>query len=153
MLKKTFWRWLICAVAIGLWLQPKTLLAQQSMGTLTGTVLNASTKQPIPDVVVTATSPSLQGEQLVVTDSSGLYRIPFLPPGTYTLRLDKEQFRPFSRDKIQLRADATLRIDALLLPEAITGEEVTVVARAPSIDIGTTSTGQNISQEFTRRIP
>ena len=154
MLKKTFWRWVVCAVAVALWLWPRNLLAQQSMGTLTGTVLNASTKAPVPDVVVTATSPSLQGEQLVVTDSSGLYRIPSLPPGTYTLRLEKEEFKPYLRDKIQLRADTTLRVDALLLPEAIKStEEVTVVARPPSVDIGSASTGQNISQEFTRRIP
>jgi len=153
MLKKTVWRWWVCAIGLALWLLPETLLAQQSMGTLTGTVLDASTKQPVADVVVTARSPNLQGEQLVVTDSSGLYRIPSLPPGTYTISLEKEQYRPFVRDNIQLRADTTLRIDALLLPEALKAEEVTVVARPPSVDIGSSSTGQSISQEFTRRIP
>ena len=153
MLKRTFWRWLVGAFAVALCLLPKTSRAQQSMGTLTGTVIDASTKQPVADVVVTATSPSLQGEQLVVTDSSGLYRIPSLPPGTYIVRLEKEQFRPFSRDKIQLRADTTLRVDAQMLPEALKGDEVTVVARPPSVDIGSSSTGANISQDFTRRIP
>jgi outer membrane receptor protein involved in Fe transport len=153
MLKRTFWRWLVCAVAVALWLWPSTSIAQQSMGTLTGTVIDASTKQPVADVVVTATSPNLQGEQMVVTDSSGLYRIPSLPPGAYTIRLEKEQYRPFSRDSIQLRADTTLRIDAQILPEALKAEEVTVVARPPSVDIGSSSTGQSISQEFTRRIP
>ena len=54
---------------------------------------------------VTATSPSLQGEQVVVTDSTGLYRVPQLPPGTYTLRFEKESYRPFARAGIEVAAD------------------------------------------------
>jgi hypothetical protein len=105
-------------------------------------------------VVVTARSPNLQGDQMVVTDSVGLYRIPSLPPGTYTLSLEKEDYRPYTRDGIQLRADTTLRVDAPLLPEALTAtQQVVVVARPPSVDTTNTSTGQNISQDFTRRIP
>jgi hypothetical protein len=154
MLKRTFWRWAVCAIAVALLLLPTTALAQQSMGTLTGTVTDASTKQPVPDVVVTARSPNLQGEQMVVTDSGGLYRIPSLPPGTYTLSLEKEQYRVYTRDGIQLRADTTLRVDAPLLPEAVKAiDEVVVKALAPTVDTTSTSTGQNISQDFTRRIP
>ncbi|HMI82451.1 MAG TPA: TonB-dependent receptor [Polyangiaceae bacterium] len=153
MLKKTFWHWVVCAIAAAFMLTPKAALAQQGAAVLTGTVVDAANKQPVPDVVVTVTSPSLQGEQMVVTDSSGLFRIPSLPPGVYTLRLEKEQYRPFSRDGITLRADTTIRQDAQLLPEALKAEEVTVVARPPSVDIGSASTGQNISAEFTRRIP
>src|SRR5262245_64691771 len=72
-------------------------LAQASTSVLTGNVVDASTKTPVADVVVTATSPSMQGEQVVVTDGSGLYRIPQLPPGSYSLRFEKETYRPFSR--------------------------------------------------------
>jgi len=59
-----------------------------------GTVVSAENKKPVADVVVTATSPNLQGEQVVVTDAQGQYRIPQLPPGVYTLRFDKESFKP-----------------------------------------------------------
>jgi len=37
-----------------------TALGQASTSVLTGNVIDASTKQPVADVVVTATSPSLQ---------------------------------------------------------------------------------------------
>ena len=77
-------------------------LAQGSTSVLTGNVVDASTRAPVADVVVTATSPSLQGEQVVVTDSSGLYRVPQLPPGTYTLRFEKETYRPYSRTAIEV---------------------------------------------------
>jgi len=134
-------------------LSPSTLLAQQGAGVLVGTVIDTSTKEPLVDVVVTATSPALQGEQTVVTDSSGLYRIPALPPGTYKLTLDKEKYKPYAREAILLRADTTLRVNAELLPEGIKADEVTVVARAPVVDVGSSSTGMNIGQDFARRIP
>src|SRR5690348_4179111 len=68
----------------------------QGTAVMTGTVVDASTKKPLGDVVVTVTSPALQGEQTVVTDGSGTYRIPNLPPGSYTLRLDLDAYRPYA---------------------------------------------------------
>src|SRR6266545_6307069 len=153
MFKKKFLHWVACVILLACWLGPKAAFAQQGAGVLVGTVTDASTKAPVPDVVVTVTSPALQGEQTVVTDSTGTYRVPDLPPGEYTVRLEKEQYRPFSRGGIGLRADTTLRVNADLLPETIKAEEVTVIARAPTVDVGSSSTGMSISQEFTRRIP
>jgi hypothetical protein len=127
--------------------------AQQGVAVLTGTVQDAATKQPIADVVVTVTSPSMQGEQIVVTDASGQYRIPNLPSGEFTLRLEKETYKPYARPNIGLRSDVTIRVDAQLLPEAIQSEEVVVVGRAPTVDVGSSTTGLNISSDFTRRIP
>ncbi|MBI3181786.1 MAG: TonB-dependent receptor [Myxococcales bacterium] len=124
----------------------------QGTAVLTGTVNDAATKQPVGDVVVTATSPSLQGEQVVVTDDTGLYRIPNLPPGAYTIRLEKEAYKPFSRGDINVRIDRTIRVNVELLPEALKGEEVVVVGRAPTIDIGSTSTGVSVGSEFIRNI-
>jgi outer membrane receptor protein involved in Fe transport len=118
---------------------------------IVGTVVSAESKQPVSDVVVTATSPNLQGEQVVVTDAQGQYRIPQLPPGVYTLRFDKESFKPFSRSEIQLRLDRTIRVNVEMLPESFT-EEIAVVARPPTIDVGSTSTGVNVDQDFIKRI-
>ena len=44
-------------------------LARGSTSVLTGNVIDASTRAPVGDVVVTATSPSLQGERVVITVS------------------------------------------------------------------------------------
>ncbi len=124
----------------------------QGTAVLTGTVVDASTKQPVGDVVVTATSPNLQGEQIVVTDASGVYRIPQLPSGVYTIRLEKESFKPFSRGDIQIRVDRTIRVNVEMLPEALKAEEIVVVGRAPVIDVGSTNTGVNIGSDFVRNI-
>ncbi len=124
----------------------------QGTAVLTGTVTDAATKQPVADVVVTATSPALQGEQIVVTDASGLYRIPNLPPGTYTIRLEKEGYKPFSRGDIPVRVDRTIRVNIDLLPEALKADEVVVVGAPPTIDVGSTTTGINVGTEFTQNV-
>ena len=55
-------------------------------GTLTGTV-KTTDGASIPDAAVVATSPALQGARAVTTDVNGVYSIPSLPPGTYTIRV------------------------------------------------------------------
>src|SRR5882672_6079318 len=86
-------------------LVPRAARAQAGAGVITGIVVDAAERKPLADVVVTLTSPSLQGEQVMVTDSSGFYRMPDLPPGRYTLRLEADAFKAYSRDGIDLRAD------------------------------------------------
>ncbi|MFE8602581.1 mucoidy inhibitor MuiA family protein [Archangium violaceum] len=127
--------------------------AQASSGssTIVGTVLTADTKRPMADVVITAVSPNLVGEQIVVTDAQGQYRIPQLPPGVYALRFDKESFKPMTRSEIQLRLDRTVRVNVELLPESMS-EAIAIVAAPPTIDVGSTSTGVNVDQEYVRRI-
>src|SRR5688572_7917603 len=92
-----------------------SVLAQGS-GVLTGTIRDASTKKPVRDVVVTVTSPARQGEQTVISDGSGQFRIPNLPPGTYAVRLEGDGFRPLSRGAIELRFGSTIRVNSELLP-------------------------------------
>ncbi|HWL87083.1 MAG TPA: carboxypeptidase regulatory-like domain-containing protein, partial [Polyangiaceae bacterium] len=127
--------------------------AQQGAAVLTGKVIDANSKKAVADAVVTVTSSSLQGEQIVTTDNSGTYRIPALPPGVYTLHLDKEGFKPYQRDQIQLRADATIRLDADLLPEGLVAAEVVVVAHAPTVDVGSSTIGASMNSDFTSRVP
>ncbi|MEO5729820.1 MAG: carboxypeptidase-like regulatory domain-containing protein, partial [Byssovorax sp.] len=126
----------------------------QGTSVLTGTIVDAATKKPLADVVVTVTSPALQGEQTVVTDGSGTYRVPNLPQGDYTLRLDRDSFRPYARGGITLRGNSTIRVNAELLPESVQlkAEEVVVVGKAPTVDIGSSSTGVTINKDFTNRI-
>jgi outer membrane receptor protein involved in Fe transport len=87
----------------------------------------------------------------VVTDAQGNYRIPQLPPGDYTLRFEKEQFKPYARSAVQLRLNRTIRVNVELLPESL-GEVVEIVGAPPTIDVGSTTTGVNVDQEFIKRI-
>lgn len=119
---------------------------------LTGTVIDAATNQPVDNVVVTARSPSLQGVQLVITDSTGKYRIPQLAPGTYELRAEKESYKPYTREDIQVRGDVTLRVNVELLPESILGESISVVGRAPTVDVGSSTLSTAVTSDFERNL-
>jgi len=148
--------WLRCLpllAALLIFSSPRTAHAQLGVGTLIGKVSDASTKGVVADVVVTASSPALQGEQTAVTDKTGAFRIPNLPPGDYTLRYEADTFHPYSRSGIALRATITLRVDAELLPETLKAEEVTVVARPPTVDVGSARTGVTVNSEFFSRVP
>jgi outer membrane receptor protein involved in Fe transport len=125
--------------------------AQSSSSVLTGRVVSSQTRQPVADVVVTATAPQLQGAQTVLTDAQGDYRLPQLPPGVYTLRFDADGFQPFVRPNITLRLNQTLRVEVELLPGTLT-EVIEVTGTPPIIDVGTTTTGVNVDPEFMRRI-
>jgi len=76
---------------------PATSFAQ---GVQTGTIRGVVKDQqglPTPGVTVTATSPALQGPRSVVTDDQGLYSIPALPAGRYTVRFELSGFSPIER--------------------------------------------------------
>ncbi|MCY1076519.1 TonB-dependent receptor [Archangium lansingense] len=122
--------------------------AAQADTAIIGTVSNAETKEPVPDVVVSATSPSLQGERVVVADAQGQFRIPDVPPSVYTLRFDKESFKPFSRTDIPVRPDRTVRVTVALEPMPM--EDEYPGCGSPVVDVGSTTTGMNIYQDFTQ---
>jgi hypothetical protein len=86
----------------------------QGQGTLTGTVVEDSTEAPIPGVLVTVSSPQMQGQQTVKTDSTGTYLLPQLPPGTYAILFEKNSYKPFGQRGIAIDADRMLRVNVRL---------------------------------------
>ncbi len=66
--------------------------AQQVQGSLTGTITDASDRR-VPGVTVTAVEQGTGFTRSAVTATDGLYTIPLLPPGRYTLMARKEKFQ------------------------------------------------------------
>src|SRR3954462_4232336 len=139
------WRSLAVAALVGSLGLPGGARADQSgTGGLTGAVVDGATSKPVADVVVTATSAAQQGQQVVVTDAAGFYRIPNLAPGMYVLSLDRDQYSPFTGQDIALRADATIRVNAVLMPIGAQAQEVVIIQQAPTVDVGSSSVGSSI---------
>jgi hypothetical protein len=112
-------------------------------GTLTGTVTDQS-GLVLPGVVVTATSPSMLGIRDTVTDANGVYSIPGLPPGQYTVRFELQGMRPVeSMQRVDLGQAA--RIDMTMQLAAV-AEVVQVTAEQPSI-LATVQGGINFRTE------
>ncbi|MDI1449995.1 TonB-dependent receptor [Polyangium sp. 6x1] len=125
---------------------------------LTGTVRNAATKEPLADVVVTVVLPGLQGEHIVVTDASGTYRVPSLPPGDYTIRVEKEQYKPHARGGITLQTGATVRANMELLPDLRLQEPPfnpdpdPYPDPPPSVNIESTTTGLIVDSDLSHHL-
>ncbi|WP_395810221.1 mucoidy inhibitor MuiA family protein [Archangium minus] len=129
----------------------QALAAPQRTSVIIGSVVSAADNAPIADVTVTATSPNLSNEQVVVTDAKGEYRFSQLPPGVYMLRFDKESFKPFTRTDIQLFPERVIRVNLELVPDSFS-ELSEIEVAPPAIDVGSTSAGVSVDQEYIKRI-
>ncbi|WP_255208410.1 MULTISPECIES: carboxypeptidase-like regulatory domain-containing protein [unclassified Myxococcus] len=125
--------------------------AHPNTSTFVGRVRHTHQSLPLADVIVTARSPSLQGELMVSTDAEGRYRIPQLPPGDYTLTFEKEGYKVHTRSAVQLRLNRTRQVDVELLT-APPEEPVRVIGVPPTIDQSCTlSPGVELGPDFIKR--
>src|SRR5258706_16426665 len=87
-------RVLWCAVIAALC--ASTAFAQTS-GRIVGTIEDAQ-GAVLPGVTVTVTSPQLQGANSTVTDATGQFRFPALPPGAYHVKAELGGFKTVDND-------------------------------------------------------
>ena len=103
----------LCQVALCLALCAATLFAQSERGTITGTVRDAS-GAVVPDAKVHLTNTQTGVNFTAPSNTNGEYTVPQLQVGTYTVRVEKQGFRPASITGLVLNASATVRADATL---------------------------------------
>src|SRR6266545_5573043 len=85
----------------------------QDTAVLTGTVTDAS-GAVVVNAQVSVVNPANNFETSTVTNSEGIYRITFLRPGTYRVRITASGFKSFVRENVELRVGATLPINAVM---------------------------------------
>ncbi|HEY1910132.1 MAG TPA: TonB-dependent receptor [Vicinamibacterales bacterium] len=117
----------------------------QTTARLVGSVVDAQ-GAVLPGVTVSVTSPQLQGTSTAVTDSSGQFRFPSLPPGTYNVKADLSGFKPAEETNIRIALDSTITL-SLKLSLAGVAETVNVMAAPPVVDTTSTTGGINVGQE------
>jgi hypothetical protein len=126
---------------------PNAALAQTSTGTLGGRV--TSRGENLPGVTVSVSSPALQGQRAVVTTTSGDYRFPGLPGGTYSVLFTLEGFRTLIQE-VRISAAQSRTVDAIMAPESVSAE-IEVAARYETV--GTTAAGaETVSQDILERL-
>jgi Carboxypeptidase regulatory-like domain/TonB dependent receptor-like, beta-barrel len=123
----------------------------QDTSVLTGTVTDSS-GAVVVGAQITAINISNNFETETVTNSEGLYRLPFLRPGMYRVRIVATGFKNFVRENIELRVGATLPINAVMELGGVT-ETVQVSAAAPLLETETSTTGTVITGDFFERMP
>ena len=122
----------LLALAAALTLLSGGLQAQTTFATITGTVVDAS-GAVVPKALVTVTSLDTNQTNTAESNESGIYTIPQLREGAYTLDAKAAGFQEFHADQIVLAARDIRRIDIKLDVSSVT-TNVEVTAGATLIE-------------------
>ncbi|MEA2336899.1 MAG: hypothetical protein QOE82_906 [Thermoanaerobaculia bacterium] len=125
-------------------------LAAQTTGSISGHVTDTS-GAALPGVTVEATSSALQGARVAVSDITGLYRLPLLPPGSYTVAFTLTGFAQKKNAAVPVVLGKDTALDASLSPTL--SESITVGSFAPPIDNSSTTLGTNLNATQIETLP
>ena len=118
---------------------PCAFAQNSNTGELKGTVMDA-TGAVVPDVAVSIMNVDTGVVTPTTTNQSGVYDVPFVPPGNYTIKFTKKGFRDFVREGIILHVE-TLGIN-VTLELGVSNQEVVVNSAAPLVE--TETSGQSL---------
>ncbi len=142
-----------CAIAIlMLVFGPGLLVAQTAgAGSITGTVMDAN-HAVIPGATVHVTNVDTGLVREDATNSAGIYTVPFLQPGHYTLEAKASGFGAVVEKGLTLQVGETLTLDLSLTVKAeVTTVEVT--AGGQLLDTEKTEVSQVIDQQLISNLP
>ena len=125
-------------------------VARQS-GVIRGIITDAE-GNPLPGMTVTAKSPALLGTITDVTNAEGSFRLPGLPPGTYTVTAELSGFKSIRQDGIIVQVGQILTLSLKTEPSALQ-EEITVVATSPTVDVQSTKVGGVVTTQMMQQLP
>ena len=112
---------------------------QTNVGGITGTVTDSS-GAIIPGAEVVAVDQATQGSSKASSSSTGIYTLPLLPIGTYTVAVTKEGFQKFVKTNVPVLSGETFTVDIILAVGAVT-QTVTVSSTASLLDTTTVNQG------------
>lgn len=125
--------------------------AQVFTARLSGTIQDPA-GAPVPGATVTATQVSTNAKRSSVTESTGVYIIPLLLPGTYEVRVEAPGFQPQIRKDIELGANQTATLDFALRIADVT-QTVDVTGDVPLLQTETTNLATTIDARTIEQFP
>ena len=121
--------------------------SQGERGAITGVVKDVS-EAVVPNAEVVALNKNTGGENKAVSTDSGLYRMPYVTPGTYTISATLKGFKTAIRDNVDVRVAQTVTIDFTLELGEIS-ERITVSSETPLLESSTSEIGtETTDKEF-----
>ncbi|HET7697632.1 MAG TPA: TonB-dependent receptor [Vicinamibacterales bacterium] len=125
--------------------------AQTTLGTVRGTVFDPQ-QQVVPGATVVVTDEATGVTREAHTDAQGLFEIPNLRPGTYTVTATLTGFRQARRTGVVLRAASVALID-LGLAIGNLEDVVTVTAGGTNITIESQAIARGLDEQQLRDLP
>jgi len=115
-------------------------------------VLKDSSDAVLPGATVTARNQETGLTRMALSGPAGDYRLPALPPGTYTLTAELSGFSTEERPGIVLVIDQTAQLDLVLKPASV-AETVTVQGESPIVDTTASNVATSVSNEQIQDLP
>ncbi|MBM3785758.1 MAG: hypothetical protein FJW30_15455 [Acidobacteria bacterium] len=125
--------------------------AQSTAGQITGLVTDA-TGAAVPGAALEVQNVDTGISHTGQTNEQGAYRFPFLAPGVYRVRVEKQGFRAVNRSNVRLQVDQVAQLD-FALEVGSASEAITVEAAAPLLEQSTSALGQVIDNSKISNIP
>jgi hypothetical protein len=123
----------------------------QSTATLSGTLTDPS-GAVVPHAHVVVHSLATGADRDIDTDAAGLYVVPSLQPGDYSVKATADGFSAYTVQKVTLDVDQKVTVD-MHLALASSGETVQVESTAAQIEATTMTVGQVIDRATVQQIP
>lgn len=128
-----------------------SLNAQDFRAAISGTITDAA-GAPVANVRLTIQSIEREFEYQTVTNDAGRYVTPFIPPGPYRMKVEKDGFRPVLREGITLNAVDRLNLNITLELGAVT-DRITVTAVTPLLQTETAVRSGTVTTKFVEDVP
>ena len=125
--------------------------AQEFRSTISGRVTDPS-GAVVANVKVTAIKADTNSRFETVSNGDGLYTIPFLAPGPYTLTAEVSGFKKYVQSGLQIGSDTRIGQD-IVLALGTANESVTVSADAAQLERVSASAGQVITTHEVESLP
>ncbi|MDR3792991.1 MAG: carboxypeptidase regulatory-like domain-containing protein [Terracidiphilus sp.] len=124
----------------------------QGLGRIVGTVTDPS-GAAIPGAKVVATQAGTGVATETVSNSTGGYVFPVLPPTTYNISVSAVGFAPATQKGVLLQADQAVTVSIALKVGAANAEEVTVTSEIPQVDTVTGTLSQVVDTARVNELP
>ena len=128
------WRILLLGFLLAMGLVSSNLLAGTT-GKISGRVVDAKTKEPLPGVNVQIENTTMGA----ATNDQGYYVILNVPPGTYSVKATMIGYNTLRQTQVRVNVDCTTFLNFELQPSVVQGKEVVVTAHRPAVELDVSS--------------
>lgn len=125
--------------------------AQTVTGTISGTVLDPS-GAVVPNAEVSVTNQETSVVRTTTGTADGLYSVPSLLPGRYTVQVKAQGFNTSQVQNVVVNTGTETRAD-LHLEVGTTNQAITVTESIPTVETTSTDVSQVMSQDLIKIIP
>jgi Carboxypeptidase regulatory-like domain/TonB dependent receptor len=142
---------LVCILAFFLLASTVSLHAQNTNGSIQGTVTDPS-GAAVGGASVTGRNLDTGLTIATVTTDAGLYSLANLPPGRYSVTIEGPGLKKYSREGVTVQTDATVGLDVQMQLGAVS-ENVTVIADASQLETATSDIGATVERSLVANLP